>query len=492
MKAWPHQLRSIEQCRREFAAGNHQILLTAPCGAGKTFMSKLLIDGALAKSKRALFLAPRRDLVDQTVNKFREYGLSPGCIMAGRTYEPWKPLSVSSVDSLMSWCFRGSQTIPQADLLVVDEAHVFGGKARAEVIEHYRKAGAAIIGMTATPVGAGGKPLGDQYETMVVSATYSELIANGVLVGGECYCPTVADMTGVRSVGGDWEPEEAAKRMLPIVGCVVSHWKKLGENRQTILFAPNVAQAQWFAEQFRADGIPADHVHGGLSSDERDPIYERFRNGDIRVLCNCDVISFGNDFPMAEVVVNTSPTKSLRNWIQRMGRVLRSCPEIGKQKYILIDHTGSIRLHGPPDLDREWQLNELWIDAKGKEPKPPEPSVIICPKCSHCRMKGPECPVCGHVAHKKSKSPQVKEGKLSKYEGNGQETIIDDQKVWSKSVARAFHRNGSFYMALKLFRQETGHSPPRDLRYMPSPDEFPMKVSVVFPDFGKRKKVVCE
>jgi len=50
------------------------------------------------------------------------------------------------------------------------------------------------------------------------------------------------------------------------------------------------------------------------------------------------------------------PTKSLGLYLQMAGRALRPFP--GKEDALLLDHSGSVFLHGRVEDEREWFLDE--------------------------------------------------------------------------------------------------------------------------------------
>src|SRR5450755_2241705 len=62
----PYQQFAIEQLDVAVAAGSTAPLLVLPTGSGKTVIAAHLMHRAVGRRQRALFLAPRRELVAQT------------------------------------------------------------------------------------------------------------------------------------------------------------------------------------------------------------------------------------------------------------------------------------------------------------------------------------------------------------------------------------------------------------------------------------------
>jgi DNA repair protein RadD len=125
---------------------------------------------------------------------------------------------VAYLDSVAIWCWSpfpedelrrlqiaSVQTLhrrdlPQADVVVVDEAHrwhTFYGKWFTDPAW----LGKPIIGLSATPWTKG---LGRWYDDLIIAATTAELIAAGYLSPFRFFAPAHPDLTGVRTVMGDY------------------------------------------------------------------------------------------------------------------------------------------------------------------------------------------------------------------------------------------------------------------------------------------------
>jgi DNA or RNA helicases of superfamily II len=129
IKLRPYQEELLARIRDARDAGHHRILAVLPTGGGKTICFSALIREALDASRRALLLAPRRELVHQAANTLSRLGIHSGVIMAGEPRHVMQPCQVASVDTLRARFGRkGADVLPRADLVVVDEAHTFDTK----------------------------------------------------------------------------------------------------------------------------------------------------------------------------------------------------------------------------------------------------------------------------------------------------------------------------------------------------------------------------
>jgi hypothetical protein len=78
-----------------------------------------------------------------------------------------------------------------------------------------------------------------------------------------------------------------------------------------------------------------------MGYDERKPVYEAFRNGDLDIMVTVMVLSEGADFPMCDCVVMARPTRSRVLYSQMVGRALRLFEN--KSDALVLDLTGTTR-----------------------------------------------------------------------------------------------------------------------------------------------------
>ena len=231
----PYQREVIAQIN---AALERRIMLVAPTGSGKTVIASDLIHCAI--DRHVLFLAHRRELIRQTRDHLAAFGVTAGIILAGESMDRMRGVQVASVQTLHSRCIRGSQDLPPANIVFVDEAHHCPARSYRTIIERYPAA--KIIGMTATPCRRDGHGLGGIFERMVECPQISDLIKLGYLVPTKVFAPSKPDLSGVHTRHGDYVEAELADRMdrAELIGDIVSHWHRLAEHRKTVVFATSV------------------------------------------------------------------------------------------------------------------------------------------------------------------------------------------------------------------------------------------------------------
>jgi superfamily II DNA or RNA helicase len=273
------------------------------------------------------------------------------------------------------------------------------------------------VGVTATPIRLNGGGLGDVNDKLIVGVSAKWLIENKCLSPYDYYAPTLVDLSGVHTRGGEFVAEEIEKKVIVarVFGDVIKHYRQLANEKKAICYCASIEHSQRMAEAFTAAGINAAHIDGATPKAERAATVKAFRRGDIRILCNVDLISEGFDVPDCECSILLRPTKSLTLFIQQSMRCMRYRP--GKRA-IIIDHVGNYSRFGLPDQDRSWSL-----EPKSEEKKELKIKIKTCPKCFYTFPAPPPgkpvvCPLCGYrISQSAFRTVETVETKLIKIEG---------------------------------------------------------------------------
>jgi superfamily II DNA or RNA helicase len=267
------------------------------------------------------------------------------------------PVTVATFESAYRYMGRLGN---QFDLLVVDEAHHFGGTGRDEALEMCTAA--ARLGLTATPphdpetlarltdlVG----PI--VYELAIADLAgrflasfdvvtlhldlepderrdYEALMAEfrPVLVEYRRLCPS-----------GTWEEFSRAASRTPAGRRAVAAWQQarrllaLTRAKRVVLAELLVRHRDsrtlvFTAGNDAAYAIAREHLVMPLTCDigrpERAAALERFRAGELRALVSARVLNEGLDVPEADVAVIVGGSCGEREHVQRVGRLLRPAP----------------------------------------------------------------------------------------------------------------------------------------------------------------------
>lgn len=398
-----HQAAAIDRLRDSLRSGFKRPLLQAPTGYGKTVLASAIVQSALDKQKRVIFTVPALELIDQTVRAFGEEGiLNVGVIQAQHPLtNADAPVQIASVQTLER------RTIPKADLVLVDEAHR-DFKLFHRWLADEEWAGVPFIGLSATPWTRG---LGRLYDTLIVSATTRDLIEKGFLSPFRVFAPSHPDLTGVRTVAGDYHEGDLSKAMdkRELVADVVTTWLAKAENRPTLVFAVDRAHAKSLQTSFQAAGVNAGYVDATTDASDRRALARGFKDGSIPVVCNVGVLTTGVDWDVRCIVL-ARPTKSEILYVQILGRGLRTAK--GKQDLLILDHSDTtLRLGFVTDVHHERLSTGKLGDAY--EPKPKDALPRECKRCSFVLPpRSRSCPNCGAEAKPRQSDVVHSDGEL--------------------------------------------------------------------------------
>ena len=339
VRPYPHQAEMLEalQVERE-VHGRHRNLIVAATGTGKTVVAALdyqqLLAGRPAGSLRLLFLAHRKEILDQSLRTYREV-LSDGSFgelwLAGQVPRQWAHV-FASVQTLSA---RDVATIPPDafDVVVIDEFHHADAPTYRRILEHLQPA--ELLGLTATPERGDGFDVRDLFD----GRTAAELrlwdaLAADLLVPFHYF--GLSDGTDLSAV--EWKRgryDEGALTNL-YTGNDARARIVLREVRNKIAdpgsmralgFCVGVAHAEYMARVFTEAGIPARSVSGTTSGPERAQALRDLADRRICAIFVADLFNEGVDLPTVDTVLFLRPTESATVFLQQLGRGLRQDPD---------------------------------------------------------------------------------------------------------------------------------------------------------------------
>jgi DNA repair protein RadD len=411
-----------------------------------------------------VFLAHRREIIQQTGDKLAANGVRHGIIMAGVDPRPMEPVQVASIDTLHVRGVRSkAMQLPPADLLIFDEAHRARGRTREQLIALYPDA--LLLGMTATPCRGDGRGLGNIFATMVECPQVAELIVGSFLVKSRVYAPVDPDLRGVRTEKGDYVVSQLSHHMNTdaLVGDIVTHWHKYGERRRTVAFAVGVEHSVHIRDEFVRAGVRAEHLDGNTPITEREAILSRLKSGETEIVANCMVLTEGWDMPDVGCCILARPTKQMGLYRQMIGRVLR--PANGKADAIVLDHSGAVYRHGLPEDYVQWTLDidqRAANEAQEKRQRGEAPKLHECPSCKAV-MAVPPCSHCGWKPQPRARGIDFEDGELGLVVGGRAQAsdMTPEQQLQFYRELRGFAREKGFADGWAFHQcQRKGFKPP--------------------------------
>jgi superfamily II DNA or RNA helicase len=344
---FPHQTEALEAWWQSGGRG----IVVLPTGTGKTYLALL----AIARTGRpTLVVTPTIDLLNQWYGELvTAFQVSIGLLGGG--YYDFQPLTVTTYDSAYIHVERWGN---RYGLLVFDECHHLPGPtyltAAVGSIAPYR------LGLTATPERADGQEMllpeligpvvyrreikqlageflaeylverryvelsiEDQQAYQQARATYRRFVEErGIAMGGAHGWTRFLRET-CRSAEGRaaFLAYRQQKRLAMAAPAKLQLLERLLEQHRSdrvLIFTYDNATVYQIARRFL---VPA--ITHQTKTKERRQILERFHTGEYPIVVTSQVLNEGVDVPAAGVGIILSGTGSVREHVQRLGRLLR-------------------------------------------------------------------------------------------------------------------------------------------------------------------------
>lgn len=376
MQLRDYQQDMYDKIRMAFANGSKGVCAVLPCRSGKSYVMAAIAESANKRGNHVLILAHRNQLLNQHRELFEELDLIN---------------NLTRIESVFTEKNHLGENGP-VDLIIIDEGHLSGASSYKKVCEYYN---CRVILMTATPSRLDGKPL-ELADTLIMGITANQLIKQGKVSDYEYYAPDIQlDLSGVKKTAGDFNNQQLGEKMSSkkIYGDILKYYKMLADGKQAVAYCVNVAHSEEVCEMFNSNGISAIHMDAKTPEKERTKILTAFKNGEFKILCNCNLISEGITLPSAEVGLLLRPTLSLALYIQQSNRVLTPNED---KKAIIIDYVNNIQRFGMPTANREWSL-EKKVQEYSNENEDGTFKIRVCQECFGTFETAPVCPYCGAV-----------------------------------------------------------------------------------------------
>ncbi len=425
----PYQHEWLKKITALLRRRDGAVMAQLATGGGKTICFSSLAANLARRNHRTIILTHRRELIRQHCVALARFGIRPAILAPdpvvhqvvlslldhGAQIDPASNVFVASIPTL---AHRGR--CPQADLVVVDEAHHSSARGWDRVLRGYMAQGAMILGVSATPERLDGRGLsvagGGIFQHLVLGKPIGELTEQGYLAPLRVYAPPEQVNTeGISHHHGDFDKRQMAYRASKITGDVIAHYKRYLSGQTAICFCASVDHAEQTAADFTAAGIPSASVDGAMTDSIRALRMDELQTGRIMVLCSCDLISEGLDVPSVGGIISLRGTESRGLWYQQLGRAMRTAP--GKEQAVVLDHAGNTFRHPHPYEKISWRF-----DGDGSEEEDEQTGGLSVRRCDGegCFAVFPRnaafCPACGKfVDAPHGRIPKVIAGELREY-----------------------------------------------------------------------------
>lgn len=453
MKLRPYQESSKDALREGIRSGHVRQVLCASTGAGKSIVMLSMIQNAVEKGSKVLFICERRILVAQFSMHLDRAGIGHGVMMAGTwRHRPQELVQVASAQTI-----EKMESLPIFDICFIDEIHACMRKSIINLIK--TRPNMKIIGATATPFNP---KLAEHFSNIVNVVTMKELIAEGHLVPFRVFMAHEVNTDGVKLVAGEFKADDLEGRARQITGDVVSDYIRIaneihGEQRKAICFSCGVAHGAELAQKFNEAGVNAVQISYKDDDEYKADVLKEFAKPEtaIKVLISSDILERGFDQSDIDIVILGKPVKkSFSKFVQMIGRGARPHPD--KSFVTIIDH-GSNWLR----FSEEWeslfhdgvQVLSGAPDAKPKrEPTELEKKRAKCGRCGAVWPGNSDiCANCGNVRTRRNEVVAVpgemleltgapkKEKYSSEFKEQWYHGLIAHLRATGKNENRAYH-----------------------------------------------------
>lgn len=355
IKPYPYQQDILAElsAQRELH-NNYRNLVVAATGTGKTMISafdyKNYCERNPQKKNRLLFVAHRQEILEQSLEAF-QFVLRDnnfGELLTGNHKASEYDHLFITIQSFNSKSFDEVVAQDFYDFIIVDELHHYAAPTYLKPLAHFSPD--ILLGLTATPERTDGKDqeIMETYFNGIISAEIRlpEAIHRRLLVPFQYFGVTdCVDYSGLKWVRGGYEKSALEKALLDgnhqrchLILKAVDKYVTNMHKMRALGFCVSKQHAEYMANYFNEQGLPADFLHSDCSEEKRNAIQNRLKQRKINIIFVVDIYNEGVDIPFLDTVLFLRPTESLTVFLQQLGRGLRIDDE--KECLTVLDFVG--------------------------------------------------------------------------------------------------------------------------------------------------------
>lgn len=338
-----HQKEALDNLEQMRLNKETIALLYHATGTGKTVTA---VTDAKRVGKRTLFVAHTKELIQQAKETFEDIWGEAACgLYTGEEKSINSHVVCGSIQSVIG---NLAEFKPEDfGYIIIDEAHHGAAKSYKEILSYFKPE--FILGLTATPERTDGEDILDTFKNVAHKLDLQTAVELGELVPIRCIrVKTNVDLSSVRINGIKYNSQDLeSKLFVPERNkLIVDTYREFVKDKKTVIFCASVYHAEEVAELFKQHGIKAEAVSGRTRPKVRESILDAYENGDINVLCACDLLNEGWDSPKTEVLFMARPTMSKTIYMQQLGRGTRKSE--GKDYLMVFDFIDNATLFNMP------------------------------------------------------------------------------------------------------------------------------------------------
>jgi superfamily II DNA or RNA helicase len=307
-----YQSELVGKTLESLAKGHRNIINVASTGAGKTICFVELcnrLSTTLTHDECILIISHLSLLTVQTTKKFEMFSpIKTGVLQADVMPSSNDTVVISTMqssrneDKMLDYVTISGK---RPRYIITDESHRRFSDSYTKIYGMFPDA--QCIDFTATPY-KNGKLASGFYDDVAFQISMQELIKKKYLV------PPM-----LRQIKLD-SKDSAVKASL-----ILKLYQTKEQGKSGIVFAKSKKEAKLFADVLNNHGINSWVVTDEVNEEQREVIFQKFDDGEAKVLVSVDVLTAGFDAPICSFVIMFQ-TGSPTAYIQRAGRALRPYP----------------------------------------------------------------------------------------------------------------------------------------------------------------------
>lgn len=293
-----YQSEAVEAAWAHLCSQSGSPVIVLPTGAGKSLCIAMLAHKAREFNGRVIVLAHRRELLEQNAEKIRSFGLDVGIYSAGlKSRDTDHDVVLGGIQSV----YKKAGEFGPRHLVVIDEVHLVGDEGMYQTFLTNLRAlnpKLRLVGLTATPfrTSEGGLCRPDAlFQKICYSAPIGRLIEEGFLSPlTTSPADVLFDTSDLHIRGGEFISGEMAALFSDFAKIESACQEIVGKTqgrKSTLVFCAGVIHAGTVARTLESQtGEECGLVTGDTLPLERASLLSRFKSGDLKRLCNCDVL----------------------------------------------------------------------------------------------------------------------------------------------------------------------------------------------------------
>lgn len=337
-----------------FNTVNPIILATMPTGAGKTVLAMEIITDLfrsyeLIKQKKIniMWLVNSKPLAEQSLQSFQKLWNQKGDhgVIAERYFGKFDEIELSSKSKITFSTYslltsrietkEVKELLKDCDFLVIDEVHASEARTYSDLISNYKNLNLdfKILGLTATPLRSDDsefrslKNMFNKYLTILDNSKDKDKSPIQYLVDLEFLSQVSFDILNMTD-----DQSSLSTYYKSMHNSVLNECRGIINRKEnTIVFAKSKAHAVAISIYLSNNGIENGLIVGETPDQYRQLFLKKFKDKDINVLVNHQILSTGIDVPGMNSIIVLSDVNSPTLALQILGRAMRG-PNNGGNK----------------------------------------------------------------------------------------------------------------------------------------------------------------